>query len=355
MNHNKSWSIGGLTITLLLLLSIALLTGAIDPFFHYHPPLDSLQYPLNNQRYQNDGIVNHFSYDALITGTSLAENFKTSEFDSLFGVNSIKVTFSGGTYSEITANLQRALEANPNIRYVIYALDEWFLHAGKDLILADGEYPTYLYDRNPFNDVNYLLNKDVFCNRTLQVLEYTKQGNQTTSFDAYSSWSFPTGLQAILPKYNRQEKAPEQIPLSSEEAQNLEENLRQNLLRLAAEYPDTQFLFFFPPYSILNWDNHMQCGTLERNVQALKRATELLLEAENIQVFSFYTDTDICTNLDLYNDTVHYNSQTNSLLLKRMHTGEYRLTKENYQTHWQEVLDFYRNYDYDAIFADTGN
>ena len=47
MNHNKSWSIGVLTITLLLLLSIALLTGAIDPFFHYHPPLDSLQYLTN--------------------------------------------------------------------------------------------------------------------------------------------------------------------------------------------------------------------------------------------------------------------------------------------------------------------
>lgn len=338
--------------TLLLLLSTALVTGFIDPFFHYHAPLDSLEYPLNNQRYQNDGIVNHFSYDALITGTSLAENFKTSEFDALFGVNSVKVTFSGGTYSEITSNLHRALKANPNIRYVIYAIDEWFLYAGKDLILADGEYPTYLYDNDPFNDVNYLFNKDVFFNRTLQVLEFTSQGNRTTSFDDYSSWSFPTGREAVLTKYTRPEKAAEMISLTPKEAQTLDENLRLNFLQLAKAYPNTQFIFYFPPYSIINWDNHMQSGTLVRNVQALKLATEILLEADNIQVFSFYTDSALCTNLDLYNDQVHYNSQTNSLLLKRMYTGEYRLTRENYQAHWQDVLDFYLNYNYDSIFAD---
>lgn len=350
MNNVKFWSIGVLVITLCLLLSSAILTGYIDPFFHYHEPQDSLEYPLNNQRYQNDGIVKHFSYDAIITGTSLSENFKPSEFDALFGVNSIKVSFSGGTFNEILDNLKQALEANPHIRYVLFSIDEWFIYDEKSLIQADGEYPTYLYDRNPFNDTNYLLNKDVFFNRTLQVLEYTAQGYQTTSFDDYSSWSFDTGLQAILPKYDRPEKTNNQTEQSAQHVRQLEKNLRQSLLWMAEEYPSTQFICFFPPYSILNWDSHMQKGTIVRNVQALKQTTELLLEADNIQIFSFYTDYDLCTNLNLYNDQVHYNAQTNSLLLKRMHDGEFQLTKENYEAHWQEVLNFYLNYPYDSIF-----
>ena len=49
----------------------------------------------------------HFDYDAIITGTSMTENFLSSEFDSLFGVNSVKTTFSGASYKEINQNFYR--------------------------------------------------------------------------------------------------------------------------------------------------------------------------------------------------------------------------------------------------------
>ena len=57
-----------------------LLIVVVDPFFHYHAPLESLEYPLirDNERYQNDGILRHFTYDTIITGTSMTENFETS-------------------------------------------------------------------------------------------------------------------------------------------------------------------------------------------------------------------------------------------------------------------------------------
>lgn len=49
--------------------------------YHYHAPLEDFAYLLdrNNERYQNYGILSHFSYDTIITGTSLTENFKSSE------------------------------------------------------------------------------------------------------------------------------------------------------------------------------------------------------------------------------------------------------------------------------------
>lgn len=58
--------------------------------FHYHAPLKFLSYPLVNERYQNNGIVRHFDYDSVITGTSMTENFKTSEAQKLFGSDFIK-------------------------------------------------------------------------------------------------------------------------------------------------------------------------------------------------------------------------------------------------------------------------
>ena len=43
----------------------------------------------------NDGISRNFEFDTLITGTSMAQNFKTSEAEALFGGKAVKETFSG--------------------------------------------------------------------------------------------------------------------------------------------------------------------------------------------------------------------------------------------------------------------
>lgn len=351
--NSKTWAMSFLALTLVLLVAAATLTGVIDPFFHYRAPLDGLEYPIHNQRYQNDGIVKHFTYDALITGTSLTENFKVSEFDALFDTHSVKTCYSGGTFAEITTNLKTALKSNPEIRYVLYGLDEWNLYGEKELILADGDYPTYLYDKNTLNDVHYLLNKDILCNNTIGVLNHTRQGSKTTSFDTYSAWDYPTGKEYVLPGYYRPEKSVSAIGFTEDMAQEMEENLTENILALAKAHPNTVFLFFFPPYSILNWDAHVQEGILDLHIDAMIKVSELLTQAENIRLYSFYTDYELCTNFDNYRDIVHYHSGINTLLLERMHRDEYRLTRDNYRQHWEEVRQFYSGYDYDAIFTST--
>lgn len=352
MKSSKTFGLLALILTVVLLASAAGLTAWIDPYFHYHAPLARFQYPLNSQRYQNDGIVRNFDYDALITGTSLTENFKTSEFDRLFSAKAVKVTYSGGEYSEITANVLQALEHNPNIRYVLYGIDEWFLFAGRDLILADGEYPTYLYDDDPFNDVKYLLNKEILLSDTLEVPYYTQNGGVTTSFDAYSSWEFPTGKQPVMAGYTRAESVQPQQSFAPWMEETVSAHIRQNLVQMARDNPDTQFIYFFPPYSILNWDNHYRSGDLESTVTAFSLAAQILMEEPNIQVYSFYTDFETITDLNNYRDSVHYGSHINSLMLERIARQEYRLTPENNETHWQQVLDFYGDFDYDALFAE---
>lgn len=351
MKNCKLWSILCIVLVLLPLLTVATMTAIIDPFFHYHAPLESLEYPLTSQRYQNDGIVRHFDYDALITGTSMTENFKTSEFDSLFGTHSIKVSYSGGTFAELVANLRQALESNPDLKTVLFCIDEWFLFNGRDMILADGEYPTYLYDDNPFNDVKYLLNKEVFLENTLGVLEYTAAGNATTSFDAYGSWEFDTGKDAVLAAYDRPEVTVGAEEMTQEERDNLVYVLETELVALAREYPDTDFLYYFPPYSILDWDLHVRQRSAACYTEAFRLATQTLLQAENIRVFSFYTDFETITDLRNYRDVVHHDSAINSLLLQRFATGEYELTQENYQSYWDTVETFYSGFDYEQYFG----
>lgn len=94
----KKWLYGILISSFIAFLFIGIFNIIIDPYFHYHKPVKSLQYELklSNQRYQNDGIVKNFEYDAIITGSSMTENFRTSELNDLFCVNSIKVPYGGG-------------------------------------------------------------------------------------------------------------------------------------------------------------------------------------------------------------------------------------------------------------------
>lgn len=348
--NSKLWSLLCLGVVLAILIFFALPTAILDPFFHFHSPRENFSYPLNNQRYQNDGIVRHFDYDALITGTSMTENFKTSEFDALFGAKTVKVSFSGGTFPELISNLEQALEHNPGLKTVLFCIDEWFLSSGRDLIEADGDYPTYLYDDNPFNDVEYLLNREIFWGNTLQVMAHTKKGLPTTSFDEYGSWVYPYDAEVVLSNYNRPEQS-DPVPLTDANVTLLTDTLEQSFVKFAREHPDITFIVYFPPYSILTWDQGIRLGQFPGNIELYRLASEILLQEENIQLFSFQNDFETVTDLNNYRDIVHHSNDINSLLLQRFRSGEYRLTKDTYQQHWQEVEDFYRNFDYEALLA----
>lgn len=348
----KKWSILLLGIMAVLLLGLGGITAIVDPYFHYHKPLDSLAYPLTNERYQNDGIVKHFTYDAIITGTSMTENFKTSEFDALFGVHSVKTAFSGASYREINENLERAIQANPEISCVVRGIDYWWLMFDKDVMFYDA-YPTYLYDSYLYNDVQYLWNKDILLNETFGVLFYTKEGNQTTSYDDYGNWmgEFAFGKEAVDASYARSDTVEEMRELSESEEQGVKENVEQNIVRIAAENPNIEFYLFFTPYSIYYWDSIYRDGTIKQQLYAEKAAIEAMLPYENIHLFSFFDEFAMICNLDNYKDIGHYHAQINSQILQWMQTGEHQLTEENYLQYWENVCNFYLNYPYDRLFS----
>ncbi|MBQ8041585.1 MAG: hypothetical protein IJ274_17270, partial [Lachnospiraceae bacterium] len=85
MRKSTKWMIAFISMFLAILLLTGTFMVVVDPYFHYHKPLNGLGYSLENERYQNDGIVKHFSYDAIITGSSMTECFRPSEMKELFG------------------------------------------------------------------------------------------------------------------------------------------------------------------------------------------------------------------------------------------------------------------------------
>lgn len=353
MDADKNWGITLLVLLGVCLAGTAALTALVDPFFHYHKPLKCLSYPLNNERYQNDGIVKHFDYDAVITGTSMTLNFKTSELDELFGVHSVKVSFPGAMYKEINDNLEKAVEANPDIRLVVRGLDKlWLLEDADETGYDRDSYPDYLYDDVLYNDVYYVLNKDVLLHNVKDVFGFTCSGQESTDFDVYGNWmhAFSFGKDAVDAVYHRADRTDEVQEVTDADLEKLRENLTLNVTNLAEEHPDIDFYLFFTPYSIYYWDNLNQTGELKKQLAIEEEAARLLVEYDNIYLFAFSDLFDMICDLDNYKDEIHYGEEINSQILRWMKQKEHLLTKENYREYYERISEFYTAYDYESLF-----
>ncbi len=99
--------------------------------------------------------------------------------------------------------------------------------------------------------------------------------------------------------------------------------------------------------------NQQSISSLPIFFNLYEQAIEVMVEQDNIHLFSYYENFDLITDLDNYTDHLHYSADINSFILETMRNGDYELTKGNYKDHCRKIKDFYTSYDYDSIFADN--
>lgn len=358
--RSKIWLAGFFILVLTGLIAVGGLNAYVDPFFHYYKPLSHLYYKLNAERYQNDGIVRHFDYDAVIVGSSMVDTYRTTRMNELFDCNAIKIPLSAGSFYETNYYLVKAVSTH-KVKVVVRSLEFQMIIQEPDMLRDDlgyVSYPFYLYNDNPFDDVEYLLNKDVFFDRVLVMLDEYKKGTEggITPFDRYANYMFyPSSefsKEACLNGRTSFEEPSEVAELSEEDRTLITENVTKNLTDVANEHPEIDFYYFIPPWSVVHWGEEYESGTLIRTLEAEKQMVRMLLACENIHLFSFNMWTDVTEDLDLYKDPVHCAGKVHSQILRKMHAEdpEFRLTRENYEEFLDREMEYYLNYDYNSIF-----
>ena len=354
--RKKLWVLAYLLLVAAALSVVSVKVAQVDPFFHYHKPyLDNYYYTLNNQRSQNDGIFRHFDYDAVITGSSMSLDFRTSEAEALFGHRFIKAPYDGATFYEVDQGLRTGFRNNPEIRLVFRSLDLGALLHNKDYLRMDlGDYPAYLYDDDPFNDVHYLFNRDVLFDRVYpMVLANDKPDFQggITSFDDYAAltphktFGYKTVYPAGMPRIYRGTPPV----FTAEEEQRVRDNIRQNIAVLALEHPEAEFYCYIAPLGAGTWLKWYREGKIEQIMRAKEISLEELIPLENVRVFDFSDLTEITADLNNYRDTAHFGSWISSLMLRWMHEGKYELTEENYRERCAAEYELYLNFDYASL------
>lgn len=320
----------------ILFIAAAALVLFFDPFFHYHGPAAPLKAVVTKKEYQGIGTIRNFNYDSLLMGSSTAENFNNKWFDEAFDATTIKAIKSSGITAQLDYYLTQAFEER-EIKNIFYSLDLFALGGDPEAEFPDDSMPLYLYDKNPFNDINYLLNKDVI----FEDIPYMLAETFLDDYDEGASYNWAQyktfGTQEALSHYDR----PAEItPMKTEDQYKAVIDANVDLLiKQVNAHPETTFYFFYPPYSLLWWDNMTRSGELNQVLYAAQASAQALLSCDNVKLYYFQNDPDIIYNLDLYMDPIHFTADINHYMVTQMQQGNYRLTPQNYLSELQKMRE----------------
>lgn len=314
--------------TFLLLTAVIGVVVLFDPFYQYHKPLPGLKAVLTDKEYQCVGTLRNFDYNALIVGSSVCENYNNNWFDQGFNCQTIKAIRSYGATADLKVLLDIAYE-NHKLDYVFYNIDPSSLSADSEPTFVSTGCPMYLYDKNHLNDYQYTLNKDVLMEKLPYMLAFSLIGDYDEG-DSYNwaqwkqfSAQMATGMYARKPSVA-------QMQDKNTNAEALKENIAL-LTELVESHPETTFKFFFPPYSMLWWDNAYRTGERDAVIYNEKQAIKALLSYENAEIYYYQDAKEIITNLDLYMDMIHFSKDINYWIYDKLSKGEERLTADNYE------------------------
>ncbi|MCR4789177.1 MAG: hypothetical protein K5888_11370 [Lachnospiraceae bacterium] len=344
-----------LAVTFAFLAGCAALVYRVDPFFHYHAPLKDFPYVVDNQLTQNPGMAEHMEYDSVILGSSMTVNFETDWFEELYGLNTLKLSYSSAYPRDISNILEKIYEPYDDGRQK----DIKEVYLGLDIITYSGDVdetkypiPGYLYDKNPLNDINYLLNKDVLLEYVLRPMV---DPEPTDLSHVYASWWTEEYYNEEWVLRGHDPAPVNPVPMEDHAFDSgIEENLKINIIPYIEGHPETTYHIFFPPYSILFWNDVLLDNRLNATLNAYRCVCDQLSGYDNVYLYYFPAEKETVTDLNNYADYTHYKPDINRYMTECFGNGTDLISRdkndengiEGYLKRVEEMLD---GYDFETL------
>jgi hypothetical protein len=314
---SSRWFAGVLGATLALLGAAAAFVVWVDPFQQYHlasryPP----RFYFLHHRYIDPGLAKNQAYDTVVSGSSIMENTRNDFVAKTCGGSAVNLSMPAMSASEQRLMLETAL-ANRPVRRVIAVLDfNEFVGSVDERQDVAGPLPRYLFDRNPFNDLPYLLSWDVLVKSWRIVAGDTSE--KFTS-DPNAAWFWGNvkrfGRDEVLrgldlahlnARYGQRQRAIEGTRASFE----------HNLLPLFRNHPETEFDLVWPPYSILVWVDFAQRDQLGVTFKFKRYVFEATRGLANVSIIDLQAERVVTHDLDRYTDLYHFDPAVNESLVE---------------------------------------
>lgn len=347
MKQYKKWMAVFLSVFAAAAAAVILLVIYVDPFFQYHSPLADFPYVVDNQINQNPGMAKHMDYDSVILGSSMTVNFNTRWFDELMGLKTLKLSYSGAFPKDQANIMDIVFDSGHQVKAAFLGIDVITYSGG----VEETKYPIpeYLYDDTVWNDLPYLLNRDVLLEYILRPLA---DPDKTDLATVYKSWWTDEyyNKQWVMHNYEAPEPMQEEADPESY-VQNVGANLEANIFPYIEANPDTEFYIFYPPYSILFWNDVLQENHMEATMREYEYITEEMLAYDNVRVFFFPNQEWIVCNLDNYADYSHYHPDINRYMTECFANGTCEITVDNLEEELLKMRKVVEQYDFEELFS----
>jgi len=328
------------------LIVIAIFNYIVDPYQQFRKA-SFYKLPYENGRELNAGLAKNYTFDSVIIGTSMMENFNLEDTKRFLHYKEpIKLTIPGCSIYEQSIILNRALK-HQKIKNIFIGID-FLSYYGAINRFKHGEsfFPTYLYDDKILNKHKYLFSKDTL-ERSLQLLFSNKKDSWLYDYSKMYEWRSKTDNKNVLKQIYKRWMEPEKFDNEASHNEKKEnfliDNYRYNLEPLIQKNPEVLFSILFPPYSVLAHKIYLKRGELHGFMSFKSYLIQSALKYDNIKIYDFQNVDVIIFDLNNYYDLYHYNKRINRWMLEQIDLDRYRVTKEtslNYQGFIQKISDF---------------
>jgi len=357
-----------LTVATFLTLAFShmLILLTIDPLSIKRVSYPEKEFYIKEMRFQAAGIINNTKMDSAIVGTSMAENFNASEANKALNGNFVNLSLAGSLLKEREVILKHLLTSHQIKTFIISLDGATDLQRNKGIPINSW---SYLYNESYWDDLTTYTNRKYFpyinCHSFFKEKIFTyifgecPKDKIRTSIDLLTEWQ---SQPAHNSRFGGIEKWKEyqsnaQVKASIDEILKASTALNNNLtvtsndvslydynqykthiLPLAINHPDTKFILFFPPYSLIKYaidyqTNRKQFDNYTNHVKNIVLASEMY---NNIELY-WFNDHSFIKDIKNYKDLSHYSYEFNSLFLKDFSLKKSTINSSNYNEKLQSL------------------
>ena len=334
------WIAAVLGIVIAALVAAAAFVVWVDPFQQYHlASRFAPRFYFLHHRYINPGLARNQAYDTVVIGSSIMENTRNDFVARSCGGSAVNLSMPAMSASEQRLMIETAFAYRP-LKRVIAVLDfNEFAGSVDERQDVAGPLPRYLYDRNPLNDLPYLLSFDVLA-KAWRII--TNDRSERFTSDPNAAWFWGNvvrfgrdqvlrglDLEHLNARYRQPQRTLEGMRASFE----------HNLLPLLRRHPGTEFDLVWPPYSILVWVDFAQRDQLEVTFAFKRYVAATVAPLANVRLIDLQAERSITHDLDRYDDIYHFDPAVNEWLVQSACTGANRVDPGNIGVYEQRIRD----------------
>lgn len=329
---------------------IIVINFVVDPLQFYRKASFYEPVFLKEQRYQNPGLAKNYFFDLAIFGSSTSEDLSLEKISNKFKSRPLKFVISAPKIKEeyLIANIVLNKAETKNI---IWGVDYFVI--GGDSITAEQEskvMPYYLYDEKSLNDIFYLLSYRTLLDSTNSLRG--KGEKDPANLVINRNYKGVTGKDVVLKNFFNNETYLREEDYYEKFNLKLMRNAIDNYLYpLVMRRKDVNFIYFYPPYSILfHRLLYEKNQVVFENELTIKRYFfEKLGNQPNVKIYDFQDLKEITFNLNNYHDLVHYSSKTSDQVVEWLSEDKERVTKDNLEKKINNLKNQVEAFNFDQI------